>query len=376
MKLIFLLFFLTSCNVFQLFGGKTKLDSSNSEKDTIAISTLESTINKLQDVHHEINLSYESESIATSCFVYNEFNLEKLSLCSCENGKCSIKIKGKTSFTGKGSFLYKIQHNEIESKETKVNINFSSPSLMNDSWTYIPSNSGNMGLNHFFVMTNEASVVNTENGEIPTSTNNLAPKQGLNAYDAYNMCKSLGDDFFLISNKEWMAIARNIEKVDKNWTGGLSGSGCLFRGNSGETVCGYDSSVDPDFSDTRESDRYIFTLNNGSLINDFSGNLNEWVDFKRDVDGYQSVASSCSESGSNIDSIICNELFDEDYNSEKGYLSIEGVGKFSIDSQGGLKRGGYYASNNGAGIFSFFASGSPSSGGSFFGFRCVYRPSF
>jgi len=39
--------------------------------------------------------------------------------------------------------------------------------------------------------------------------------------------------YHLITNWEWMAIARDIEQVPENWTGGAVGSGMIKRGNVG-----------------------------------------------------------------------------------------------------------------------------------------------
>ena len=76
----------------------------------------------------------------------------------------------------------------------------------------------------------------------------------------------------LILNNEWMAIARNAERVASNWTMGVVGSGCLFRGNSGDTTCGYNASLDPDYGTSRNS-RAKLTLSNGTYVYDIAGNV-------------------------------------------------------------------------------------------------------
>ena len=55
--------------------------------------------------------------------------------------------------------------------------------------------------------------------------------------NAYSACNSLtatnfDGDFALISNREWMTVARAVEAVASNWSGGVVGSGHLARGHS------------------------------------------------------------------------------------------------------------------------------------------------
>ena len=80
----------------------------------------------------------------------------------------------------------------------------------------------------------------------PGSTVNGIPWRYISQISAFDECNSLNtesaitdisndvDDngtYALLTNPEWMAISRNIENVDENWTDGSVGSGCLFRGN-------------------------------------------------------------------------------------------------------------------------------------------------
>jgi len=94
--------------------------------------------------------------------------------------------------------------------------------------------------------------------------------------DAKSYCQSIGAH--LITNDEWMTIARNAEQVASNWTNGSVGDGCLFRGNSGDATCGYNG-PDPD-SGVSRNERASFTLSNGEEIYDLVGNV--WEHVKRD----------------------------------------------------------------------------------------------
>lgn len=37
---------------------------------------------------------------------------------------------------------------------------------------------------------------------------------------AIDACKSMGEGYHLITNNEWMTIARNIEATSQNWSSG------------------------------------------------------------------------------------------------------------------------------------------------------------
>ncbi|PIY79174.1 MAG: hypothetical protein COY81_03960, partial [Candidatus Pacebacteria bacterium CG_4_10_14_0_8_um_filter_43_12] len=108
----------------------------------------------------------------------------------------------------------------------------------------------------------QANVVATANG---------APLVHINQTQSAAACPA---GTHLITNKEWLTIARNAELVSTNWTGGSVGSGCLFRGNSGETTCGYNG-TDPEYGTSRNA-RAKFTLSNGSEVYDLSGNVWDW----------------------------------------------------------------------------------------------------
>jgi len=72
-----------------------------------------------------------------------------------------------------------------------------------------------------------------------TQTNAKAKCRSLNTETSDNdIDNDMGDDgtYALISNPEWMAIARNVENIKSNWTSGTVGGGCLFRGNVGNAL--------------------------------------------------------------------------------------------------------------------------------------------
>ncbi|MCT4641450.1 MAG: hypothetical protein N4A33_04075 [Bacteriovoracaceae bacterium] len=291
-----------------------------------------------------------------------------------------------------------------------VDIPAGPPNLSSDEkWVLVPANAGGMGLPAFYVMQYEAKAMLEATSTVnplgrkssgspltldlathkPVSVADNNPWVWMNATQAASECESLGSGFALISNPEWMAIARDVEQQPENWTGGSVGSGCLYRGNSGETTngdgtdvthsCGYDGS-NPDAGVVRDR-RSKLRLSNGKEIYDLAGNVLEWVDWDKDTVGFQTTPSVGSCWGAyELPAVSCPALVDEDYNSFSSTLTTtQGIGKVSIDSAGshGLFRGGSYDfyTNNQAGIYMVhFYSGYTISSSSTYGFRCVYRP--
>jgi len=96
-----------------------------------------------------------------------------------------------------------------------------------------------------------------------------SPIAGVTHTEAKAICVSLGGH--LITNPEWMTIARNVAVQASNWTSGIAGTGYLFNGNSADTNMGYNG-PDPDKGISRNA-RAILTLSNNSKIYDFSGNV-------------------------------------------------------------------------------------------------------
>ena len=50
--------------------------------------------------------------------------------------------------------------------------------------------------------------------------------------DDLNALNGVTSKYALISNEEWMTVARNVEQVDANWFSGTAGVGVIARGHS------------------------------------------------------------------------------------------------------------------------------------------------
>ncbi len=189
----------------------------------------------------------------------------------------------------------------------------------------------------------------------------------------------------LITNDEWMAIARNAEQVDSNWSGGSVGNGCLYRGNNGTPdACGYNG-ADPEQGTSRDNKAKLI-LQNGSEIWDIAGNVWEHVKWDKDGDGGDDLANNLPTDGGaagwrwiEFTSITDSGYGDLSYNiirpSVNTWDSSKGVGKLYTynGSYPGrvFFRGGcwYYGANDGA--FTLAMSNDPSISHSSIGFRCA-----
>ncbi|MDD2916769.1 MAG: type II secretion system protein [Candidatus Gracilibacteria bacterium] len=83
-------------------------------------------------------------------------------------------------------------------------------------------------------MTNWNTVKYTST-KIPASIPGKFPIANITQTEAIAACKSLGTGYHLITNNEWMTIARDIEAQGDNWSTGIVGSGGIYRGITSET---------------------------------------------------------------------------------------------------------------------------------------------
>lgn len=147
--------------------------------------------------------------------------------------------------------------------------------------------------NNYWNSYSYASVPSAE--RIPTITRGL-PLTNLTISEAITACRLIGTH--LITNLEWMTIARDLEKQGINWTTWEVNNGYIYNGNSAnttywvESVPWSNSGVDitwgqdtPDMTfDRTGNDRRQLMLWNGEIIWDFSGNVFEFVNKTNNID--------------------------------------------------------------------------------------------
>ncbi len=205
---------------------------------------------------------------------------------------------------------------------------------------------------------------------VATSRASGTPWVDIDQNQAKVECEKIGAH--LITNAEWMAIARDIESVSSNWSGTI-----LNRGNS-------DSSAAMNGTNPLSGiNKRTHTLSNGQVIWDFAGNVWEWVDETKTTAELPSYAETWRE----FNSIT--------YNTYVPYTEIGPGGTYTTPSSNGLGRiytdnnaswsnntpydnnihaflrGGYWDNGAIAGVFALNLFHSPTSLNTTLGFRCA-----
>lgn len=233
----------------------------------------------------------------------------------------------------------------------------------------------------FCVMAYEAKDVSST----ATSQEALTPWVNITMPEATTECRSLGTGYDLITNDQWTTLARNIENVDANWSGGSVGSQCLIAGNTGDTSsCGYDGS-NPEYGTGRNT-LARHTLASGEYIWDVGGNVSEQV-----RGAWQGISTTGSYTGAFYPGWGQGVLTGDaklfygpagDYTptgcvADDSNLGQCGVGFYYLDqtfSGEGFRRGGDYLDAGSDVFFTHMQQGGYAD--SAVGFRCVYHPDY
>ena len=144
-----------------------------------------------------------------------------------------------------------------------------------------------LGTDPFFcVMRTEAK---QGQGNVAIVQDDLMPWYQINAPNAKAACRRIDVEDFtcdLISNPQWMTIARDLERTAANWSGGVVGEGVLNRGHSDNSSAAHSiqDATNPwtqtDDDSSVWSQKRTFTLSSGETLWDFAGNVDEWVDWE------------------------------------------------------------------------------------------------
>ncbi len=208
---------------------------------------------------------------------------------------------------------------------------------------------------------------------------------------AMSACRSLGPQYSLISNEEWMTIAENIAKDDRNWSGGKVAQGFLSRGHSDgspESPC--DSTVENVETDCKTKgqtfdQKRTHTLSNNQVIWDFAGNLYNWTTWrvqsdqkaystrdKKTVEAWREFTEVDMKVGKN-DFMAASKWMPSNHPS---YDSVHNIGRYWSGEATGVTaaiRGGRYGNREGAGIYMLDLSSAPTISSRNIAFRCVYK---
>jgi hypothetical protein len=223
---------------------------------------------------------------------------------------------------------------------------------------------------------------------LPESRPTGLPWSRLGNSDARVLCDNLGFSYQLMSNLQWQAIARSIERTPANWSGGAVGSGLVNRGHcdedplvpldaDGSPCVGTNNPACEDPTSPDWPQKRTHWLENGAVIWDLAGNLQErldgsagahdglWTDFDAAVfttePGWEDLRAAFAPAGP--------------------YTYVQGMGR----GYGGtinLTRGGSYdpspsgsagsKNDEDVGIFSFHHNSWNTSHTD--GFRCIFVP--
>jgi hypothetical protein len=229
------------------------------------------------------------------------------------------------------------------------------------------------------------------------------PWTSIDQINAKLACTNKGAQYDLISNPEWMTIARDIEMNVLNWTGGSIGSGVLSRGhtdNSPASTLAVSNVNDP-YAGTgntavqavgsgREQKR-TFILSNAESLWDFSGNVWEWVNWSLGAPlttvapnnkAYVGVENGPQTAYAEFTSLSVNISSGDQMEmitwrpTNPTFNSSHYIGRYiagANNSGGAAFRGNDFDDGANAGIFSLNLNEDSTASYPDIGFRCVYR---
>ncbi|MBT4792701.1 MAG: hypothetical protein HON90_14095 [Halobacteriovoraceae bacterium] len=418
---LFSIFILSSCSKGEIF-----VVFNNQFIDSAPTSLSLTVSGAIENIEKVVTLNYSDidNDQASNCSITNLSHIIETYSCSCTGGVCTVGFTGTTNYFGEASFSYSVTANDKTSKNTNISF-IIEPDNIECPTGFIPvRRNATLGINDFCVMKYEARCVeghpcdNANDAPIsqPTDTpwNNIRASESAGAGSgAQARCESMSEvgfnsgTFTLISNPEWMTIARSIEKTNSNWSGGNVGNGSVPKGwviggfstmdmapaiTAGENclytvtdttfyACAnlneaidYHGSTEEAFKHKRAHKLY-----STGEIWDFSGNISEWVDWDPETSGFNQGPTDGDNLGlKELDNLV-GSLTANDVSPLGPYNSVHLMGKYYptlVGGSGYAFRGENYMSGigNSAGIYSLMLYGNSTTQSGTIGFRCVWRP--
>jgi formylglycine-generating enzyme required for sulfatase activity len=245
----------------------------------------------------------------------------------------------------------------------------------------------------FGTIANNTTATTAANNRAIASVASGFPIANINQYTAASYCATAGAS--LMTNAEWMTIARNIEAQLSNWTTGTAtssaiGTGGLYRGHSdaspntalaaGPDTDGYIGTGQSGFS----IEKRTHTLSNGEIIWDLGGNVWEYTNesiLGKDHPTGSSVGLTWRQYGTGLSNSITNfGTLSRDLIGPSNWGSAQNMGQIYSDGTStnntsfAFLRGGDSAnSSTGAGVFTMVLFHTPPATNNNVGFRCALR---
>jgi prepilin-type N-terminal cleavage/methylation domain-containing protein len=202
-------------------------------------------------------------------------------------------------------------------------------------------------------------------------------------FDSIQACQAV--DSALITNNQWMTIARNIEAQAVNWADGVIGSsvgtGGLFRGNinvNDSASCGSGVVLDALTPGTNclvgSRNKRTLILSNGETIWDIAGNVYQWTNNVIDATR-RPVGNGANWVQWTAVTNYGDLTYDLTRSGNSSWTSTQGIGQYYEGAPGtgnrAFSRGGRWGNGPDAGAFSLALHYSPTVTNTGIGFRCA-----
>jgi hypothetical protein len=281
-----------------------------------------------------------------------------------------------------------------------INTSLFCQGLAGGTWVAVPGDAA-YGTSDFCVQKFEAKDVSNT----PTSQAASTPWVNITQPTAQAACRSLGTNYDLISNSEWLTIGANMAQVASNWSSGVVGTGTMNVGHSDnnpasacaastdDTLAWLQTDCTPKNSSSGGtwSQRRTHYLSTGAVIWDLAGNTWDWTSYvipNNNAKPYVTADGApvnnwreFTQLNAGLTSMTRGEITPT--NAMKAFWndtwasSAYGMGQFysGLNGSGGaLLRGSHWGAGTVSGVFAGTIILSAPSAQADIGFRCVVRP--